>query len=632
MKKILFLLLIMLFTFGIVACDQNALNSLTTSPIVTSDDTEVSTSVNTNNTNKDTTSNELTTEVSTDDITTDITTEENHESYTISFNEMGGSTVEDLKVYEGETITLPTSTKDGYSFLGWFYEDEQEFLESTQIISNLTLFAKWEEVGSYYDDYVDLSLVHTMNDGTDLEVSGVVYYMTQNGYYIQDDTANLFVFTDKDSPNVELGDRVVVSGELTTYREVKQIKTPILKEINSYENEIYQEPLDFTYNKTDLEPGKIYSITGEVVVEGKYNTVFLYDGSTKIAELYYKSLSKSIAALETYVGDTVTVELLFYAIGDDVERYAFQGSTSHIKVVELDDSEALIRDTNSLPINKTLSSDYDFGKGNYGSLYEIIGISGDASDYIAYDGAVLNVTRPLEEIGDVTGTLSIRISLNDEVPMIKTINIIVKAIGSSSSNLPYYDSSQGLVGTDLFNELNRIINNGFKQLSYDDAKWVLEESDRDPNNSNNVILVYTRDSVKGEWDYPIWNREHTWPQSKLTASGQKADMHNLKPADVQENSRRGNLPFGYMTGTGVYEPHDDVKGDVARIIFYMATMYTNLNISVVGDLDILMDWHLTDPVDDFERNRNEVIYSYQKNRNPYIDNPNYVELIWGNVG
>jgi len=101
---------------------------------------------------------------------------------------------------------------------------------------------------------------------------------------------------------------------------------------------------------------------------------------------------------------------------------------------------------------------------------------------------------------------------------------------------------------------------------------------------------------------------------------------------VDENSRRGNLPFGYMSGSGVYEPHDDVKGDVARIVFYMATMYSNLNIDLLGDLDVLIDWHFLDPVDDFERNRNEVIYSYQENRNPYIDNPDYVELVWEVIG
>jgi endonuclease I len=107
-------------------------------------------------------------------------------------------------------------------------------------------------------------------------------------------------------------------------------------------------------------------------------------------------------------------------------------------------------------------------------------------------------------------------------------------------------------------------------------------------------------------------------------------MHNLKPSDTAENSRRGNLPFGYMTGSGVYEPHDDVKGDVARILFYMATMYLDLNIEsgILGDLDVLLEWHQNDPVDDFERNRNEVIYSHQGNRNPFIDYPFLAEEIW----
>ena len=483
---------------------------------------------------------------------------------------------------------------------------------------------------NYYDAYVDLLAVHSMSDGAQLTVSGVVYFMTQNGYYIQDDTYNLFIFTNS-APSVELGDRVVVSGELTTYREVKQIKNPILDDTTAFEQDITQAVINFEYGVTQLEPGHLYRLTGEVRIETSYNTSFLYIGNTKVAEIYYKSLAHSISAIEAYVGEIITLDLLYYAEGDDVPRYAFQGSESHIQVYIPDDSIALQEDVNLLDTEKILFNDYDFGRGYYGSTYEIIEVSGDISDYVYYNGSVLYVTKPTETEGDASGTIVISVSLNDETPILKTVNIIIKAEGSSTIDMSYYQSIIGLSGDALLYELNEIINNGFKQMSYDDAKWVLEESDRDPNNANNVILVYTRESVQGQWNYPNWNREHTWPQSKLNTSGQKADMHNLKPSDVAENSRRGNLPFGYMTGSGVYEPHDDVKGDVARIVFYMATMYLDLNVEsgILGQMSILLEWHNLDPVDDFERNRNEVIYSYQGNRNPFIDYPQLVEEIWG---
>jgi endonuclease I len=117
------------------------------------------------------------------------------------------------------------------------------------------------------------------------------------------------------------------------------------------------------------------------------------------------------------------------------------------------------------------------------------------------------------------------------------------------------------------------------------------------------------------------------------------DIHNLKPADPDENALRSNDYFDYTGTNDTYEPHDDVKGDIARILFYMATMYSDLTLNndpdsnssdkTMGILDILLEWNELDPVDDFERHRNEVLFSYQGNRNPFIDYPEFAELIWG---
>jgi hypothetical protein len=133
------------------------------------------------------------------------------------------------------------------------------------------------------------------------------------------------------------------------------------------------------------------------------------------------------------------------------------------------------------------------------------------------------------------------------------------------------------------------------------------------------------------------------------------DVHNLKPADASVNQSRGYKDFDiggeqHPEATGCYfttytwEPRDEVKGDVARIIFYMDTRYEGgngeSNLTVVdevntfplpehGKLSTLLQWNEMDPPDEFERNRNNVIYSWQKNRNPFIDNPEYANLIWG---
>jgi endonuclease I len=208
----------------------------------------------------------------------------------------------------------------------------------------------------------------------------------------------------------------------------------------------------------------------------------------------------------------------------------------------------------------------------------------------------------------------------------------------------YYASASGLTGNALLLELRTIINTGIYRVSYGDARYILDETDRDPNNSNNLILVYLGTSVSSIWDAGItWNREHVWPQSLMmtstltnTSRNIGSDLHNLKPANPSENSSRNNRYYDNPAVPGLsYLPRAEVRGDLARILFYMVVMYDYLELIngtptlyQMAMLDILLQWHLDDPVDDFERNRNEVIYSYQKNRNPFIDYPEFVGMIW----
>lgn len=206
----------------------------------------------------------------------------------------------------------------------------------------------------------------------------------------------------------------------------------------------------------------------------------------------------------------------------------------------------------------------------------------------------------------------------------------------------YYDGAEGLTGTDLELFLRDVVTDGYVGISYGDSRYILDETDRDPNNANNVILVYLGTSVSGIWDAGVtWNREHVWPQSLLgvsvsnTSISEGSDLHNLKPANPSENSSRSNDYFDNYRTADTYEPRDEVKGDVARILFYMTVRYSNLELInslpatyQMAKLDVLLDWHQEDPVDDFERNRNEVIYDYQNNRNPFIDHPEFVANIW----
>ena len=118
-----------------------------------------------------------------------------------------------------------------------------------------------------------------------------------------------------------------------------------------------------------------------------------------------------------------------------------------------------------------------------------------------------------------------------------------------------------------------------------------------------------------------------------------SDAHALRAADGPENSSRGNQHYGEYTGpTGNL---GSFYGDVARSVLYMEIRYNDLEVvdgypdvvGQLGDLATLLDWHRNDPPDDFEMNRNNIVYNWQFNRNPFIDQPDLVEYIWGtNVG
>ncbi len=223
----------------------------------------------------------------------------------------------------------------------------------------------------------------------------------------------------------------------------------------------------------------------------------------------------------------------------------------------------------------------------------------------------------------------------------------------------YYDNAEGLSEQALRSALHNIIDDHTVK-SYGDARYILDETDQDPGNSSNIILVYTGNSVSGSWDSgETWNREHVWSKSHGFPDESDiaySDLHNLKPCHPDVNTDRGDKDFevggsthgiatlcNYTSTT--WEPRDEVKGDIARIMLYMVVRYEG-DVSGEADLELvneltsypdpefgifstLLQWHYDDPVDDFERNRNDVIYSHQNNRNPFIDHPEYVSKIWG---
>jgi endonuclease I len=248
--------------------------------------------------------------------------------------------------------------------------------------------------------------------------------------------------------------------------------------------------------------------------------------------------------------------------------------------------------------------------------------------------------------------------------MLKQILFVASLFTSVAlySQIPpgYYNSAMGFSGNDLKNALHTIIDD-HNEYSYDDLRdFILKNTDEDPNNSNNVILLYTgRSQAKSTFggNANEWNREHVWAKSHGDFGNNPpcgTDAHHIRPTDVSVNSDRGNKDFdnggqehsealGNYYTSSTWEPRDAVKGDVARMIFYMAVRYEggngepdlevvdNVNTSPApehGRLSTLLEWHQQDPPDEFEINRNNVIYSYQNNRNPYIDHPEFLIQIY----
>ena len=214
--------------------------------------------------------------------------------------------------------------------------------------------------------------------------------------------------------------------------------------------------------------------------------------------------------------------------------------------------------------------------------------------------------------------------------------------------------------------INAVISANHKQLSYSEVWTALTVTDEDPLNADNVILFY-RGITKSKFangsgsqstNQDNWNREHTWAKSHGFPSSSAyayTDIHHLRPTDISVNSSRGNLDFdnsdqplaespANRVDNDSFEPRDQVKGDVARIIFYMDTRYegfdsTTPDLQVVdaltstgepklGKLCTLLAWNEADPVDEFEQNRNNSIYEFQGNRNPFIDHPEWVSMLY----
>jgi hypothetical protein len=282
----------------------------------------------------------------------------------------------------------------------------------------------------------------------------------------------------------------------------------------------------------------------------------------------------------------------------------------------------------------------------------------------------INIGSIPSEFKRLNDNILIRVIDNDYVvapygtPLNPTYGIV-----SSTAPTGYYASLEGLSGPALKQAIQDIIANPavVHAHNYGDIIDILKTADQNPKNSNEVWLMYVEQSrSKLEFqDTGIntgkWNREHIYPQSRggytdgtlsipdginvwLPANADDilaghADAHHLRAEDGAENSLRSNNDYGLTGYIGPSGTMGSWKGDVARSVFYMAVRYNALSVvngdipdttvGQLGDLASLLLWNGLDPSDDFEMNRNNYIYTWQVNRNPFIDYPDLANYIWG---
>ena len=290
------------------------------------------------------------------------------------------------------------------------------------------------------------------------------------------------------------------------------------------------------------------------------------------------------------------------------------------------------------------------------------------SEYLRLDNVLVNATGNIDNGGEKDEPFESDV-ISGACFNCPDLTKIANATNFDSNT--YYSEVLNAVNSgqnqDIIKEkINNVISTDHKQLTYSEVWTALTKTDEDPLNSNNVILFYrglslsklSNGSGSQSSNQDNWNREHVWAKSHgFSSRSTKAytDIHHLRPTDISVNASRGNLDFDFSDSplaespanrvdSDSFEPRNAVKGDVARIIFYMDTRYEG-NDSLTPDLEVvnrltstgeaklgklctLLNWNENDPVDEFEQQRNNKIYEFQGNRNPFIDHPEWISLVY----
>jgi uncharacterized repeat protein (TIGR02543 family) len=563
----------------------------------------------------------------------------------------------------GTDITLTVSEvagKDVVVFVNGVYRKQDTAgLIEVEVLSNVTVETRLVDKTTPLFDIRKLSDVEVNFMGI---ITGIIPDGNGNYIYVNDETAAIIYYS-AISPQLKVGDLLhVKGGSVTTLYNNKVIKPQaqgietILKSNQPlppavYAQDVSRGTLDYQGLSLQAQRFNIENLSVvEKPLEGKSKNFLVEDQyGNQVQIRVHKYLTDPVyneiwdVLKDLQVGDQISLE------GAHLGQYQKSGQQTYIIQFMLSSASEIVlgnpgvRHAVTFKLNTgepDVVVNIVDGKTILQSSVPMVFKAG--YKFIGwYQGTTLfDFNTPI--IGPITLTAKWEES-QDPVDPIDPSNPNNQAVINNQKDPKVVSYYQGInfqeSASSLQQALKKLVSAN-KALGYDAAKSWLLDADRDLVNTNKLRGIYDQALFNRAWDgAATWNREHVWPQSKL-GGAPKGEAHNLRVSGVRINSSRGNYPFGEnssSTGNLGYRignywwPGNIDKGDVARITMFMNLRY-GLRVTNNADIKVLYKWHIEDPVDAFEIQRNNVIHSKQGNRNPFIDHPEIFAKLYELVG
>lgn len=472
-------------------------------------------------------------------------------------------------------------------------------------------------------DAIDIASVLSLSLNDYARTIGVITSIYHNGsesyLFIQDDAAAVLVKAPKSlALNLASGDKVEVKGSkgiqnnfiiIDKVRDIKKVGTGVVL------------PESITADELNQYGAKLVTISGLIAKTYETNVLnYQFHTLTNSYNLYIPSdldetikLSIQNKLLNVEAGTEVTITAPVMRIG--ASYYLYITNSDELIVADsiyFNDVSDIIKSNLSIPnMASVIETDIPLTKSSELLFGATITWQSSNPEVLSHTGIIYKSSTQVQV--NITYT----ILFDGEVVDTKTFNL---TIASLSNYTGYYASLANKSGAALEQALRSLIKNtGRATGSTSQVKTVDNYNGRNYN-------IYTGFGAYG-------NREHVWPNSKL-GNAPDYDLHNLRAAVVSVNSSRSNYPFTNQVSQASWErigssfyPGQEHVGDVARIVLYISVRY-NLSLNLVGNLNMFLTWHEEDPVSDFELSRNSKIFTIQSNRNPFIDHPELVDVLF----